>query len=89
MKFSSSHSVAAMLFATEPAGFAGASAQCAQDKTVVPHQGHGGKEPDAEGKRRNQAPAALARRRSDVLFPMLRDGTPYQDPEPPNLPSAG
>ncbi|MBG6185246.1 transposase [Arthrobacter sp. CAN_A214] len=42
----------------------------------------------AEGKRHNQALIALARRRSDVLFAMLRDGTLYQDPEPRNLPSA-
>ena len=32
----------------------------------------------AEGKRHNQALIALARRRSDVLFAMLRDGTLYQ-----------
>ncbi|MBT2533733.1 IS110 family transposase [Arthrobacter sp. ISL-48] len=42
----------------------------------------------AEGKRHNQALIALARRRSDVLFAMLRDGTLYQDPEPRTLPSA-
>lgn len=42
----------------------------------------------AEGKRHNQALIALARRRSDVLFAMLRDGTLYQDPEPTTLPSA-
>ncbi|NKX56123.1 IS110 family transposase [Arthrobacter sp. E918] len=41
----------------------------------------------AEGKRHNQALIALARRRSDVLFAMLRDGTLYQDPEPGKLPS--
>ena len=34
----------------------------------------------AEGKRHNHALIALARRRSDVLFAMLRDGTLYQDP---------
>lgn len=32
----------------------------------------------AQGKRHNQALIALARRRSDVLFAMLRDGTLYQ-----------
>jgi transposase len=32
----------------------------------------------AEGKRHNQAVIALARRRSDVLFAMLRDGTFYE-----------
>jgi len=32
----------------------------------------------AEGKRHNQALIALARRRSDVLFAILRDGTLYQ-----------
>ena len=42
----------------------------------------------AEGKRHNQAIIALARRRSDVLFAMLRDGTLYADPAPRNLPSA-
>lgn len=39
-------------------------------------------------KRHNQVLIALARRRSDVLFAMLRDGTLYQEPEPRNLPSA-
>lgn len=32
----------------------------------------------AEGKRHNQAHIALARRRCDTLFAMLRDGTPYE-----------
>ena len=32
----------------------------------------------AQGKRHNQAVIALARRRSDVLFAMLRDGTLYE-----------
>ena len=36
----------------------------------------------AEGKRHNQALIALVRRRCDVLFAMLRDGTLYQAPEP-------
>lgn len=34
----------------------------------------------AQGKRHNQALIALARRRCDVLFAMLRDGTLYQSP---------
>ena len=34
----------------------------------------------AEGKRHNQALIALARRRCDVLFAMLRDGTLYDPP---------
>jgi len=34
----------------------------------------------AQGKRHNQALIALARRRSDVLFAMLRDGTLYDPP---------
>lgn len=34
----------------------------------------------AQGKRHNQAVIALARRRCDVLFAMLRDGTLYQPP---------
>ena len=38
----------------------------------------------AEGKRHNQALIALARRRCDVLFAMLRDGTFYEAPEPKN-----
>jgi hypothetical protein len=42
----------------------------------------------AEAKRHNQALIALARRRSDVLFAMLRDGTLYQEPEPRNQPAA-
>ncbi len=37
----------------------------------------------AQGKRHNQALIALARRRSDVLFAMLRDGTPYEPRLPP------
>lgn len=36
----------------------------------------------AEGKRHNQALIALARRRCDVLFAMLRYGTLYEAPEP-------
>jgi hypothetical protein len=32
----------------------------------------------AQGKRHNQAVIALARRRCDVLFAMLRDGTLYE-----------
>jgi transposase len=35
----------------------------------------------AQGKHHNQAIIALARRRTDVLFAMLRDGTLYQDSE--------
>lgn len=42
----------------------------------------------AKGKRHNQAIIALARRRSDVLFAWLRDGTLYKDPVPKNLRSA-
>ncbi len=34
----------------------------------------------AEGKKHNQAVIALARRRCNVLFAMLRDGTIYQEP---------
>lgn len=41
----------------------------------------------AQGKRHNQALIALARRRSDVLFAMLRDGTLYQPPRE-KLPTA-
>lgn len=40
-----------------------------------------------QGKRHNQAIIALARRRCDVLFAMLRDGTLYQDPTEPQTPS--
>lgn len=36
----------------------------------------------SQGKRHNQALIALARRRCDVLFAMLRDGTLYSPPEP-------
>lgn len=38
----------------------------------------------AHGKRHNQALIALARRRCDVLYAMLRDGTIYQTPTPQN-----
>lgn len=41
----------------------------------------------AQGKRHNQAIIALARRRTDVLFAMLRDGTLYQDPTELQTPS--
>jgi len=41
----------------------------------------------AEGKRHSQAVIALARRRSDVLFAMLRDGTFYES-RPTQLASA-
>lgn len=34
----------------------------------------------AQGKRHNQTVIALARRRSDVLFAVARDDTPYQPP---------
>ena len=37
-----------------------------------------------QGKRHNQALIALARRRGDVLFAMLRDGTFYQPKSAPN-----
>lgn len=37
----------------------------------------------AEGKRHKQAIIALARRRLDTLYAMLRDGTMYQDPTTP------
>ena len=36
----------------------------------------------AQGKRHNQALIALARRRCDVLFAMLRDGTLYETQKP-------
>ena len=38
-----------------------------------------------QGKRHNQALIALARRRCDVLFAMLRDGTLYSPPQPKML----
>ena len=41
----------------------------------------------AQGKRHNQAVIALARRRTDVLYAMLRDGTLYQEPTGPQNPS--
>ncbi|EDT38088.1 hypothetical protein BamMEX5DRAFT_6136 [Burkholderia ambifaria MEX-5] len=37
-----------------------------------------------QGKRHNQALIALTRRRCDVLFAMLRDGTIYQPKSAPN-----
>ena len=39
-----------------------------------------------EGKRHKQAIIALARRRLDTLYAMLRDGTHYQDPSDPVAP---
>jgi transposase len=42
----------------------------------------------AQGKRHNQAVIALARRRCDVLFAMLRDGTLYQPPLPSSAATA-
>src|SRR5690625_6404757 len=42
----------------------------------------------AQGKRHNAAILCLARRRSDVLYAMLRDGTHYQKSEPQNQASA-
>jgi transposase len=39
----------------------------------------------SQGKRHNQALIALARRRCDVLFAMLRDGTLYSPPRPETL----
>ncbi|WP_413468271.1 IS110 family transposase [Kocuria marina] len=39
----------------------------------------------AQGKRHNQAIIALARRRTDVLYAMLRDGAFYTEPTPPTV----
>ena len=39
----------------------------------------------AQGKRHNQAIIALARRRTDVLYAMLRDGAFYTEPAPPTV----
>jgi hypothetical protein len=36
----------------------------------------------AEGKRHSQAVLALARRRVNVLWAMLRDGRPYEERQP-------
>jgi hypothetical protein len=38
--------------------------------------------PSAEGKKHNAALICLARRRCDVLYAMLRNGTHYRHPEP-------
>ncbi|MFL0563305.1 hypothetical protein ACH0BM_07995, partial [Kocuria rhizophila] len=40
---------------------------------------------NSQGKRHNQAIIALARRRTDVLSAMLRDGAFYTEPTPPAL----
>ncbi|VXC22505.1 hypothetical protein PSCLAVI8L_460020 [Pseudoclavibacter sp. 8L] len=37
----------------------------------------------AQGKHHNQALTTLARRRCDILYAMLRDGTIYQPPRAP------
>ncbi|MYW94332.1 IS110 family transposase [Amycolatopsis rubida] len=42
----------------------------------------------AEGKKHNAALICLARRRCDVLYAMLRNGTHYRHPKPANLPTA-
>src|SRR5699024_10524275 len=42
----------------------------------------------AQGKRHNAAILCLARRRSDVLYAMLRACMPYQEPEPKTLATA-
>ncbi|MGI9000394.1 MAG: IS110 family transposase, partial [Pseudonocardia sp.] len=45
----------------------------------------------AQGKRHNAALICLARRRTDVLYAMLRDRKPYQQPaqaEPESSPAA-
>lgn len=39
----------------------------------------------AQGKRRNQAIIALARRGTDVLYAMLRDGAFHYEPTPPTV----
>ena len=42
----------------------------------------------AEGKKHNAALICLARRRCDVLYTMLRNGTHYRHPEPAPVPAA-
>lgn len=42
----------------------------------------------AQGKRHNAAVMCLARRRCNVLYAMLRDGTYYQPPEPTASPES-
>lgn len=42
----------------------------------------------AQGKRHDQALIALARRRWDVVYAMLRDGTLHEDPTAPPAPSS-
>ena len=42
----------------------------------------------AQGKRHHQALIALARRRTDALYAMLRDGALYEDPTTPPAPSS-
>ncbi len=42
----------------------------------------------AEGKKHNAALICLARRRCDVLYAMLRNGTHYRHPEPASAPAA-
>ena len=42
----------------------------------------------AEGQKHNAALICLARRRCDVLYAMLRNGTHYRHPEPTPAPAA-
>jgi hypothetical protein len=55
----------------------------AHDRTLITSAQQNEVEQDPAGQRHNQALIALARRRCDVLFAMLRDGTIYQPKSAP------
>ena len=42
----------------------------------------------SEGKRHNAAVICVARRRCNIILAMLKTQTPYQEPQPQNLPQA-
>ena len=42
----------------------------------------------SEGKRHNAAVICVARRRCNIILAMLKTQTPYQPPQPQNLPQA-
>ena len=43
----------------------------------------------SQGKRHNAAVICVARRRCNIILAMLKTQTPYQEPQPQNLPQAG
>lgn len=67
------------------AGFGGRSEETGQSKGWHRASGRPNR---AEGKKHNAALICLARRRCDVLYAMLRNGTHYRHPDPTPTPAA-